>query len=238
MSRKRSKSPKNRSRSKKAKSKAKSRSKSKNRKYGGNPDLADEIKLEIPKYGIKIVTEEWTLNKEKIKYFNGKLTEKNGYFSFTESGYIDPTYIERLPLMSQGYQNGAYITAEWREGPVTNFTFRKTKNLPVDNDVIASYCPKNKYYFIDNPCKIVYSMYEAPQNNIFQIAFKVYYYSGRFYVYEIDSRFTPSTVEVNADGTPKVTIFNTQTEMLTHTDSMINKIIQNLIQMKKIKLIS
>ena len=235
MPRKRSKSPKNRSRSKRAKSKAKPRSRSKNRKYGGNPDLADEIKLEIPKYGIKIVTEEWTRAKKKEEYFNNKLTEKGGYFELTKKGYIDPTYIERLPLTNEGYQIGAYITAEWRVGPVTNFTFRSAEKLPVENDVIASNCPEYKYYFVDEPCKIVYQMIDAPKNNYYNISYKVYYYKGQFYIYEIDNRGGNKKVEADANGKFKVTIFNNQTDMLKYTNDMTNQIIQSLIKYNRIK---
>ena len=230
MPRKRSKSPKHRSRSKsRAKSKAKSRSKSKNRKYGGSIVVDFEYALanseiQEDKYGISIIKQEWTKMEDgKQKYFHkGRAVEQN-FFSKNIMPNLFPNYIERLPLTNEeGKQNGPYIIAEWREGDKENFTFRSTNLIP-QPDVITSDCPKIGNYFIDKPCKIIYS---PDKNGDFKIFLKVYYIKNKncFNGYFMDTK-GPADTDFVA---------NSKEEMLTITNEITNNLIIYLKEKRKI----
>ena len=124
MPRKRSKSPKNRSRSKRAKSKAKPRSKSKNRKYGGDPLREPAQKqLNVPKYGSVVDISHWIQNNPQTKapeYFNPTVIKK----------MIGSNIMNAYPTYMESNIDKRFVYVEWREGPVNNWRYRSTANVP------------------------------------------------------------------------------------------------------------
>lgn len=202
MPRKRSKSPKNRSRSKRAKSKAKPRSKSKNRKYGGDPLREPAQKqLNVPKYGSVVDISHWIQNNPQTKapeYFNPTIITKT----------FSPDIMNAYPTYMESNIDKRFVYVEWREGPVNNWRYRSTANVPeittgsgmhkiaapeeVGWDLNYGICIFNNAilntdifivsYSTDKPCIKVY----IKRNDESVLSAKVYFKNSQYYVFIFD----------------------------------------------------